>query len=49
MWRQMIGEAIRDAPEWKREDYDQQPHVYSRIAPLIGIMTANPAKQFDEQ
>jgi len=48
LWRHMIVEAIRNDPEWKNEDYDQQPHAYSRIAPLIGIMTGNPLKQFEE-
>jgi homoserine O-acetyltransferase/O-succinyltransferase len=47
LWRYMIVEAIRNDPEWKNGDYDQQPHGFSRIAPLVRIMTGNPVKQFE--
>jgi homoserine O-acetyltransferase len=47
LWRHMIVEAIRNDPEWKNGDYQQQPHGYSRIAPLVPIMTGNPVKQFE--
>jgi len=48
LWRHMIVEAIRNDPGWKTEDYDQQPYAYSRIAPLLAIMTGNPVKQFEK-
>jgi homoserine O-acetyltransferase len=48
LWRRMMVEAIRNDPEWKNGDYNQQPHAYSRIAPLVRIMTGNPVTQFDE-
>jgi homoserine O-acetyltransferase len=48
LWRHMIVEAIRNDPEWIKGDYNQQPHAYSRIAPLIGIMVGNPVRQFEE-
>lgn len=44
----MIVEAIRHDPEWKNGDYEQQPHVLSRIAPLVPMMTGNPARQFEK-
>ena len=47
LWRHMIVEAIRNDPEWKNGDYQQQPHGYSRIAPLVAIMTGNPVRQFE--
>jgi homoserine O-acetyltransferase len=47
LWRHMIVEAIRNDPEWKNGDYDQQPHA-NRIAPLVRIMTGNPVRQFEE-
>lgn len=46
--RHMIVEAIRNDPEWKNQDYDQQPRAYSWIAPLTAIMTGNPVKQFEQ-
>jgi len=45
LWRHMIVEAIRNDPEWKNGDYQEQPHGYSRIAPLVAIMTRNPLRQ----
>lgn len=47
LWRRTVVEAIRHDPDWKNGDYDQQPQAYSRIAPLIGIMTGNPVRQFE--
>jgi homoserine O-acetyltransferase len=47
LWRHMIVEAIRNDPEWKNGDYEQQPRGYSRIAPLVAMMTGNPERQFE--
>jgi homoserine O-acetyltransferase len=35
LWRHVIVEAIRNDLEWKNEDYDQQPHAYSRIGRVV--------------
>ena len=43
----IIVEAIRNDPEWKNGDYRQQPRGYTRIAPLVVIMTGNPVRQFE--
>jgi homoserine O-acetyltransferase/O-succinyltransferase len=43
-----VVEAIRNDPEWKNGDYEQQPHAYSRIAPLVPMMTTNPVRQFEK-
>ncbi len=40
-WRHLTVEAIRNDPEWHNGDYQQQPHGYSRIAPLVAVMTGN--------
>jgi homoserine O-acetyltransferase len=48
LWRHMIVEAIRHDPEWKNGDYEQQPQIFSRIAPLVPMMTGNPARQFEK-
>lgn len=48
LWRHTIVEAIRDDPEWKNGDYDQQPHGYSRIVPLVAIMVSNPVRQYEQ-
>jgi homoserine O-acetyltransferase/O-succinyltransferase len=48
LWRHSIVEAIRNDPEWKNGDYEQQPHAFSRIAPLILVMTGNPVRQFEQ-
>jgi homoserine O-acetyltransferase/O-succinyltransferase len=47
MWRRMVVEAIRNDPEWRNGDYEQRPHGFSRIVPLIVMMTGNPARQFE--
>jgi homoserine O-acetyltransferase len=47
LWRHMLVEAIRNDPEWHNGDYQQQPHIYSRIAPLVAIMTGDPVRQFE--
>ncbi len=46
LWRHMIVEAIRNDPEWKNGDYQQQPHMYSRLVPIIAMMVGNPANQY---
>ena len=46
LWRHMIVEAIRNDPEWKNGDYQQQPHIYSRLVPIIAIMVGNPTNQY---
>jgi len=46
LWRHMIVEMIRNDPEWKNGDYQQQPHCLIRLAPLVLMMTGNPARQY---
>lgn len=46
--RRIIIEAIRHDPEWKNGDYEQQPHLASRLAPLIGMMIGNPITQYEK-
>lgn len=48
LWRHTIVEAIRNDPEWKNGNYEQQPHAFSRIAPLVLMMTGNPVRQFEK-
>jgi homoserine O-acetyltransferase len=48
LWRRTVIESIRKDPEWKNGDYEQQPHGYSRIAPMIRMMTGNPIRQFEK-
>lgn len=48
LWRHTIVEMIRNDPEWKNGDYQQQPHGYSRIVPLVAIMVSNPVRQFEK-
>jgi homoserine O-acetyltransferase len=47
LWRHVIVEAIRNDPEWKNGDYQEQPHSYSRVAPMVAMMTGNPVRQFE--
>jgi homoserine O-acetyltransferase len=47
VWRHMIVEAIRNDPEWKNGDYEQQPHMFSRIVPMIPMLTGNPVRQYE--
>jgi homoserine O-acetyltransferase len=47
LWRRMVVEAIRNDPEWKNGDYEQQPHGYARIAPLNAMMVGNPSRQYE--
>jgi homoserine O-acetyltransferase/O-succinyltransferase len=47
LWRRMVVEAIRDDPEWKNGDYEQQPHGYARIVPLIAMMVGSPSQQYE--
>lgn len=48
LWRRTVVEAIRNDPEWKNGDYEQQPHGFSRIVPLIAIMVSNPVRQYEK-
>jgi homoserine O-acetyltransferase len=48
LWRHALVEAIRHDPSWKNGDYDQQPEAYSRMAPIVAILTGNPVRQFEE-
>jgi homoserine O-acetyltransferase len=45
--RRIIIEAIRHDPEWKDGDYEQQPPLAARLAPLIAMMIGNPVTQYD--
>jgi len=47
LWRRMIIEAIRNDPEWKNGNYENQPHAYSRMAPLVAMFVRSPAKVFE--
>jgi homoserine O-acetyltransferase/O-succinyltransferase len=47
LWRHMVVEMIRNDPEWKNGDYNQQPYCLIRLAPLVLIMNGNPAKQYE--
>jgi homoserine O-acetyltransferase len=47
-WRRVVIEAIRNDPEWKNGDYEQRPHGYSKIVPVIVMMTGNPVRQFEK-
>jgi homoserine O-acetyltransferase len=46
LWRHVIVEAIRNDPEWKNGDYEQQPQIYSRLRPIVEIMIGNPTNQY---
>jgi homoserine O-acetyltransferase len=46
LWRHMIVEAIRNDPEWKHGDYEQQPYVLSLLVPINAIMGGNPVNQY---
>lgn len=46
--RHAVVEAIRNDPEWKNGDYEQQPHGFSRIVPLIQIMVSSPVRQYEK-
>ena len=48
LWRHTVVEAIRNDPEWKNGDYQQQPHGFARIVPLIAIMVGSPVRQFEK-
>jgi homoserine O-acetyltransferase len=48
LWRHTLVEAIRGDPEWKNGDYEQQPHLFSRIVPLLVMITGNPVRQFEK-
>jgi homoserine O-acetyltransferase len=48
LWRRMVIESIRNDPEWKNGDYEQQPHGYARIVPLIAMMVNSPALLYEK-
>ena len=48
LWRRMVIEAIRNDPDWKNGDYEQQPHGYARIVPLIAMMVNSPIRLFEK-
>jgi homoserine O-acetyltransferase len=48
LWRHTVVEAIRHDPEWKNGDYEQQPHGFARMVPLIAIMVSNPVRQYEK-
>jgi homoserine O-acetyltransferase/O-succinyltransferase len=48
LWRHTVVETIRNDPEWKNGDYEQQPHGFARIVPLIAIMVSNPVRQYEK-
>ena len=48
LWRRMVIEAIRSDPDWKNGDYEQQPHGYARIVPLIAMMVSSPVRLYEK-
>jgi homoserine O-acetyltransferase/O-succinyltransferase len=48
LWRRMVIDAIRDDPEWKNGDYEQEPHGYARIVPLIAMMVSSPVRLYEK-
>jgi homoserine O-acetyltransferase/O-succinyltransferase len=48
LWRRMVIEAIRNDPDWKNGDYEQQPHGYARIVPLIAMMVSSPVRLYEK-
>lgn len=48
LWRRMVIEAIRNDPDWKNGDYEQQPHGYARIVPLIAMMVSSPMRLYEK-
>ena len=45
--RRIILEAIRHDQDWKNGDYEQQPPLAARLAPLITMMIGNPITQYE--
>lgn len=48
LWRRMVIEAIRNDPDWKNGDYEQQPNGYARIVPLIAMMVSSPMRLYEK-
>jgi homoserine O-acetyltransferase len=48
LWRHMIVEMIRNDPEWKNGDYQQQLRCFVRLAPIVSMMTENPVRQYEK-
>jgi homoserine O-acetyltransferase/O-succinyltransferase len=48
LWRRMVIEAIRNDPDWENGDYEQQPHGYARIVPLIAMMVSSPVRLYEK-
>jgi homoserine O-acetyltransferase len=42
MWRKLIGDAIRNDPNWKGGDYETQPPSLRTAAQMLSLMGANP-------
>jgi homoserine O-acetyltransferase len=39
MWREMLIESIRTAPDWNGGNYTHAPEQFQRVWPIFGIMT----------
>lgn len=48
LWRHMVVEAIRNDPEWKNGDYEQQPRASLRVIPVIAMMVGSPVRQYEQ-
>lgn len=48
LWRHMIAEMIRNDPDWNGGDYNKQLEWFVRLAPLLVIMNASPARQYEK-
>lgn len=48
VWRRIIIDAIRGAPDWQNGDYHAQPHGLSIAAETLYLMGSNPAIQTRE-
>jgi len=42
LWRRMLVEAIKQDPDWKNGEYDEQPRVFASMVPLFDIMVGTP-------
>ncbi len=48
IWRRMVIDAIRDAPEWQNGDYQTQPYGLKIAAEALFFMGSNPAHQAEK-